>query len=70
MVEEQGGDIGPTLAPLARKYLAVQATSASSEGLFSTVGNTVIVKRARLSDDNVENIVFLHTVTRGYGNRS
>ena len=40
---------------LARKYLlAVQATSSSSERLFSTAGNTVTVKRARLSDDNVE----------------
>ena len=46
---------------LARKYLAVQVTSASSERLFSTAGNTVTVKRARLSDDNVKNIVFLHS---------
>ena len=46
---------------LARKYLAVQVTSASSERLFSTAGNTVTVKRARLSDDNVENNVFLHS---------
>lgn len=53
-------EIYPTLAPLARKYLAVQATSASSERLFSTAGNIVTVKRARLTDDNVENIAFLH----------
>ncbi|CAN0315861.1 unnamed protein product, partial [Scytosiphon promiscuus] len=42
------------LAKLARKFLAVQATSASSERLFSTAGNIVKVKRARLSDDSVQ----------------
>ena len=51
----------PTLAPLARKYLAIHATSASSERLFSTAGNTVTIKRARPRDENVENVVFLHS---------
>lgn len=51
----------PTLAPLARKYLATHAASASSERLFSTAGNTVTTKRARLRDENVENVVFLHS---------
>ena len=51
----------PTLAKPARKYLVVQATSASSERLFSTAGNIVTIKRARLSDDNVESLVFLHS---------
>ncbi|CAM9383642.1 unnamed protein product [Sphacelaria rigidula] len=46
---------------MARKYLAIPASSASSERLFSVAGNTITVKRASLSDDNAENIIFLHS---------
>ena len=38
----------PTVAKLSRKYLAVQASSAASERLFSG-GNTITEKRNRLS---------------------
>lgn len=50
----------PTLARLARKYLAVQAISGSAECLFSTPGSTVTVERDRLCDDDVEGLIFLH----------
>ncbi|CAN0411664.1 unnamed protein product, partial [Discosporangium mesarthrocarpum] len=48
------------LAKLARKYLPMQATSASSERLFSTAGNTVTVKVNRLTGDKVDATVMPH----------
>ena len=45
---------------MARKYVAIPATSAASERLFSVAGNTITDKRSRLTDDNAENITFLH----------
>ena len=53
-------DIFPTLAKLARKYLAVQAISGSAERLFLTAGDTVTAERERLCDDDAEGLVFLH----------
>lgn len=50
----------PKLAVLAKKYLAIQATSASSERLFSTFGNTYEDQRMRLNRDTAAAIVFLH----------
>ena len=50
----------PVLARLARKYLAVPATSAPSERVWSDAGNIVTKKRASLSDANVDTLVFLH----------
>ncbi|XP_052126121.1 E3 SUMO-protein ligase ZBED1-like [Frankliniella occidentalis] len=49
----------PTLARLARRYLAVPATSASSERDFSTAGNTVRPNRSCLLPENVSILVFL-----------
>ena len=42
--------------------LAIPASSAQSERLFSVAGQSVTKKRACLSSDNVELLVFLRTV--------
>lgn len=46
--------------PLARKYLAIPATSTSSERVFSTAGNIVSNKRCNLHPENVDKLVFLY----------
>ena len=48
------------LSVLASKYLAIQATSAPSERLFSAAGLTISKDRARLTQDNAAGLVFLH----------
>ena len=50
----------PNLATMAQKYLGIVASSVPSECLFSTVGNIVNAKRAALSPENVNKLVFLH----------
>jgi hypothetical protein len=50
----------PVLARLARKFLCIPATSAPVERVWSTAGNVVTRRRARLSDDLVDSIVFCH----------
>ena len=47
------------MANLAKKYLAVQATSCSSERTFSTGGRTVTNTRTRLATSNVHMIVYV-----------
>ena len=54
----------PTLAKLAKKYLTVPATSASSERLFSKSGKVVTPLRASLKPDKVEQLVFLAKNTK------
>jgi hypothetical protein len=49
----------PLLAQLARGLLAIPASSAPSERLFSASGQLVSLKRASLSPDTVEDIMFL-----------
>ncbi|CAM9707545.1 unnamed protein product, partial [Sphacelaria rigidula] len=49
----------PHVAILARKYLAVQASSAACERVFSVGGLVVTKTRNRLSGDRVAD-VFLH----------
>lgn len=49
----------PTLSSLARRYLAIQATSVPSECMFSDAGTIVDRKRA-LDPDNVDHLMFLH----------
>ncbi|XP_041470438.1 E3 SUMO-protein ligase ZBED1-like [Lytechinus variegatus] len=50
----------PFLAKLARKYIAIPATSVPAERLFSTAGNIVTAKRACLLPQNVRYLTFLH----------
>ena len=45
------------MANLAKKYLAIQATSCSSEKAFSTGGRTVPATRTRLKTTNVRMLV-------------
>lgn len=51
----------PLLAAVARKWLAVPASSAASERVFSSAGLTVSNKRTRLRVDIVSILVFLKT---------
>ncbi|GJJ67751.1 hypothetical protein EMPS_00097 [Entomortierella parvispora] len=54
----------PLMAQLARKYLAMPATSVASERMFSFAGNTVTDKRTRLTSDTVSDIVFSHYASK------
>ena len=49
----------PTLYKIACSYLIAQATSVASERVFSTAGNILAHSRNRLSNDNVDKLVFL-----------
>ena len=49
----------PHLSILARKYLAIPASSVPSERVFSLAGNLVSKKRARMSPSNVDMFIFL-----------
>ena len=46
----------------ARKVLAVPATSASPERMFSVAGHILNKQRANLSPDHMEELVYLHEV--------
>ena len=50
----------PMLAKVAKKVLAIPATSTPKERLFSTAGLICTKKRARLSAKHVDMLVFLH----------
>lgn len=50
----------PKLALLARKFLAIPATSASSESAFRYAGLTVTDLRNRLSPETVSDLLFIH----------
>jgi zinc finger BED domain-containing protein 1 (E3 SUMO-protein ligase ZBED1) len=49
------------LSVVARKWLAVPASSAASERMFSSAGLTVSKKRTCLKADRVSTLVFLKT---------
>jgi len=48
----------PILSQLAKKYLAIPATSASSERLFSDAANVMTVRRTNLLPSTFEHLVF------------
>lgn len=50
----------PAVAAVAKKYLTIPSTSASSERCFSTAGNIVTSKRSCLLPENVDMLVFLY----------
>ena len=49
----------PNLAKYARRYLAISASSAESERVFSTTGNITEKKRNKLSAAKVENLAII-----------
>ena len=49
----------PTLASLAKKFLAIEATSAASERLFSTAGRVITRDRNRLDPNTVGQILYI-----------
>ena len=53
-------DTYPRLSLLARTILAIPATSAPSERVFSTAGLTVNAKRSSLAPSTVDKVVFIH----------
>ena len=54
----------PALATVARKVMAVMATSAASERNFSQAGIIVDERRSNLSPCSVDNILFLNSARR------
>ena len=50
----------PRIAVLAKKYLAVPATSVPSERVFSLAGIIVNKKRSRLSPTNIDTMIFMN----------
>lgn len=53
----------PNIARLARRILAIPATSAPSERVFSTAGLTIAKDRASLQPETADDLVFLHDIT-------
>ena len=49
----------PTMAVIARKLLAIPATSTASERVFSVCGVTMSDRRARLNPETLEKLIFL-----------
>jgi len=52
----------PWIVLLGRKVLAVPVTSVTPERMFSSDGNIMTKKRARLSCDYPEELMYLHEV--------
>ena len=50
----------PKCAHIARKYLAIPATSAQSECLFSATGRLISKTRSRLLPENADCVIFLN----------
>ena len=57
---KKNGPFYPRLSCLAKKFLAIPASSVSSERVFSLAGHLVSKKRARLSSANIDNMIFLN----------
>jgi len=52
----------PWIALLGRKVFVLAATSAVSERMFSAAGNMMTKKRARLTCDHLQELMYLHEV--------
>lgn len=57
--ENDGEHKLPTMALIARKLLAIPATSTASERVFSVCGVTMSSRRARLNPETLEMLIFL-----------
>ncbi len=53
----------PLIATIARRVLAIPATSAPSERVFSVAGITIAKERSRLDPENAGELIFLHDTT-------
>lgn len=51
----------PIISQMARDYLAIPATSAPSERVFSVAGNLISKKRTRISSENVRYVLCLRS---------
>jgi hypothetical protein len=49
----------PSLSKLARSYLAIPASSSSSERMFSIAGNIINCRRTKLAPESVNKLVFI-----------
>jgi len=49
----------PSLSKLARSYLAIPASSTSSERMFSIAGNIINCRRTNLTSETVNKLVFV-----------
>jgi len=58
----RASSVVPWITLLGRKVLAVPATSAVPEHMFSWAGNIMTKKRVRLSCDHLEELMYLHKV--------
>jgi len=58
----RASSVVPWIALLERKFFAVPTISAVPERMFSSAGNIMTKKRARLSCDHLEELVYLHEV--------
>lgn len=53
----------PLLAKIAYKLLAIPATSAPTERVFSVAGITIAKERAQLNPEHAGELIFLHDAT-------
>jgi len=60
----RASSVVPWIALLGRKVLAVPATSAAPERMFSSAGNIMTRRRVRLSCDHLEELMYLHEVRK------
>ena len=58
----RASSVVPCIALLRRKVLAVPATFADPEHMFSSASNIMTKKRVRLSCDHLEELMYLHEV--------
>ena len=58
----RASSVVPWIVLLGRKVLAVPVTSVTPERMFSSDGNIMTKKRARLSCDHLEELMYLHEV--------